>query len=731
MERTIFTHCHYCMCLCGLRITVDGDRISSIEPDRDNPYSWRDFCRKGKTADHVRNHPLRIQTPMRRVGDRYVPASYEEAVEDIAARLKRIIDAHGADAVGTYHGNPLGFSFANSIFFGALLDALGTGNRYWVGSIDQNNTHVVQEAMYGSELISLPADVDECKCFLLIGMDPALSKFGWVDVIPNGWNRMLEAKARGADVIVVDPRHSETARHADTHVAILPGQDWAFLLGLLHVIFSEGIEQRDTATPLNGVDVVRTLALEAPLDELSRRCGIPVDTIRNVARRFAAAPTAVCITHTGVSQTEAGTIGEWLGHVLNAVTNRLDVAGGKRFERSYVDLPAVFGKFAPPTRHHTRLCDRPAIAGFHALTELADEITTPGPGKIRAMLIAGGNPVVSGPDGDILDKAFAGLDLLVAVDLVQRESHRHAHWLIPGTHWLERSGLHALVAGLMDAPFAQFAPRVVPPPAGIKEEWEFFIDLALAMKRPLFGKKGINSLVRASRALARWTGRPGLAMNPGWIERALVFSGRRLKYRDILAHPHGWLFDRKRYGDLASALRTADKTVHCAPPLFVAECRRLLAEEARAQTADYPLLLVNRRSLESMNSWLNETPGLFEMHRSNAVEIHPDDAARLGLEEGMPARVSSAAGSVELPVAFVENGRPGVVTIAHGWGSRIFDPQGGAPAEALGTNRNLLTSRQRVDPLSQMAAFNGTPVRIEPVAAPRAESSAERREYAA
>ena len=120
---------------------------------------------------------------------------------------------------------------------------------------------------------------------------------------------------------------------------------------------------------------------------------------------------------------------------------------------------------AKPLEGQSRVRGLPAVAGYHALAELADEITTPGPGQIRAMIIDCGNPVVSGPNGAALDEALASLELLVAVDLVQRESHRHAHWLIPAAHWLERSDLMPLVSQLQDQPFAQYGRQAVEPPA--------------------------------------------------------------------------------------------------------------------------------------------------------------------------------------------------------------------------------------------------------------------------
>ncbi|MDT5155266.1 MAG: hypothetical protein QOI01_6999 [Mycobacterium sp.] len=163
------------------------------------------------------------------------------------------------------------------------------------------------------------------------------------------------------------------------------------------------------------------------------------------------------VTRTGVSLHEAGTIAEWLGHVLNVITGWMDRPGGRRFERGYVDALRMFDLARPA--HLSRLRGREMIAGAHGLADLPDEITTPGDGQIRALVINSGNPVVSGPDGAKLDAALEQLDLLVAVDFVQRESHRHAHWLLPAVHWLERNDLPAFTSSMHDEPFVQYGSR--------------------------------------------------------------------------------------------------------------------------------------------------------------------------------------------------------------------------------------------------------------------------------
>ncbi len=648
---------------------------------------------------------------MRRVGDRYVEATYGEAIADIAKRLNEIIARHGADAVGSYHGNPMGHSFSTTTWWTGLLDAIGTGNRFWVGSVDQNNSHVVAEELYGSSLLSLVPDIDESDCFLLVGMDPAVSKFNWMENNPRGWQRVLERQAAGAKVIVVDPRRSSSAQLADTHVPVLPGQDWAFLLALVKVIFDEHLERVSTAVPVSGLSALRALVDEVDLEDLAGRCGIEMAFIVDVARCYAKAPRAMCIAHTGVSHNEMGTIGEWLSQVLNLVTDRIDQPGGRRFERGLVDVSKVMSLFAPPSVHKTRVRGLPAIVGYHSLAELPDEITTPGEGQVKALLMAFGNPIVSGPDSNALDRALGQLEFLVVVDIVQRESHRHADWLIPGTHWLERSELSPLLSSLQDQPYIHYGAQALDKPEGVMEEWEFFEALALAMGRNLFGKSGMNRFIKVMKKLAHWTKRPGLAMNPDWVSRGMIALGRRVRYKDVMNSPHGLIYGQKRYGDLAGMINHPDKKVQIAPALFLERTRDALRDTAVVDE-QYPLVLINKRIREAMNSWLNGSPGLTRL-KDNPLEMHPDDAEHLGINDGDRVRVTSPVASIEMTVELSDRVRVGVVCCAHGFGGRQYDPAEGRPPVRIGANRNLLVDNKKIDPLSQIPAFNCTHVRVE------------------
>jgi formate dehydrogenase len=712
--QTVHTFCRYCLSTCGIEVTVAENRVLKISPDRQNPYTWRDFCAKGRTAAELVEHPRRIVAPMKRVGDGYVEATWDEAISDIAARLTRIISEDGPDAVATYWGNPAGLSSSNLMFLGGFLDAIGTRNRYYVGSVDQAAFHVVATEMYGSSLMALVSDLERCDYFLVVGANPAVSMWGWIESVPGGWRTVLERRKAGAKLVVVDPVRTETAEHADRHISPRPGQDWALLLAMVKVILEEGLEHRaDCADLAVGIEDVRRLVAGADLDDLAARCDVPREHIVEVAREFATAERAMAVTRTGIALHLAGTIAEWLGQLLNVITGRMDRPGGRRFERGYVDSLMLFDKMAKPLEHTSRVAGRPMRAGYHGLDELPDEITTPGRGRVRALILDAGNPVVSGPNGHKLDAAMSQLDLLVAIDLMQRESHRHAHWLLPVPHWLERDDLLAFLSGLQARPFAQFGRRAVTPPSGTREEWRIFVDLCLAMKKPLFGYRGVNTFVRATRTAARILRRPGLEFGPRWIDRLLVLTGRRAKWREIMSSPHGTLLGEPEFGRFRAALKTPDKKVHAAPPSFVTRTIEMLREPHPAPPAEFPLQLANRRNRHSMNSWLNELPSLHPGGRTNRVIINPLDAAAKQIGDGDVVRVLSPVAQIELAATVSDQPRPGVVIIDHGWGSRVFDPRGGREPESYGVNRNLLVDGAQIDPLSQTTPLNSSYVRVE------------------
>ncbi|WP_328354891.1 molybdopterin-dependent oxidoreductase [Mycobacterium sp. NBC_00419] len=688
----VFTSCRICGARCGLAATVVDNRVVRIGPDKQNPSSWRDFCVKGRTAHQLVEHPRRILAPMRRVGDRYVAASYDEAWAEIGASLSSIISRDSPDAVGCYYGNPAGYDPGSLGALTQFMRALGSRSVYNWGSVDTNAKAVVCGEMFGVTMIPMIPDVDNCDCFLFIGTNPAESKLVWISSVPDGWRRVLARVDDGADLIVVDPYRTQTAAAATQYVAVAPGQDWALLLGVIKVVIEQGLHDAAACAAEVGFDAIEALVARADLPDLARRAGVEVAAIETIALRFAGAHSAIALTRTGVSQTSRGTLALWLSEVLTVITGNWDIRGGRHFQRG-----AIKPKLPPydPTPPLSRVARRPAIEGCFSIAELPAEIRTPGPGQLRALFIQNGNPVVAGPQGDQLDAALADLELLVAVDMVQRESHRHAHWLIPGTHWLERDEFAPFASMTTEVPFVQFTPRAVDPPEAVLPETEFFHRLGAQMGLPGYLTGEPFSLMDASRAA---------------FERAGHAS-----WQELLDHPHGMVVGEREYGNARAMLRTPDHRINLAPARFIEELLRQLHTEPSAAPDGLTLQLGNRRRLSSMNSFLNELPGPRKIVESNRAELHRDDADRLGIADGDRVRVRSAAGAIELTAAVTDAPRPGVVIVEHGWGSRVFDPNGTAEPDVVGVNRNLLTAADEEDPLSLMSAFNETWVTVEPL----------------
>ncbi|MET0251985.1 MAG: molybdopterin-dependent oxidoreductase [Novosphingobium sp.] len=673
-----------------MTLAPDG-RIAEVRPDKGNLGSWRDYCIKGARAGDLRDHPLRIRAPMKRVGDRYVAASYDEAIADIAGRLRAIIAEHGPDAFAAYAGNPAGFSFGSYSFTTALLQAVGSNSKFSVGSIDQNALLVAMEKMFGSSAVTLQPDIDASDFILLIGANPAISKMNWMGHTPEGWRRVLARVKQGAELVVIDPRRTETAAKATRYLPVLPGTDWALLLALLHVIFAERLERVEPAGQMTNLAELRALALAPDPASLATRCGTPLDEIRRLARDFAAAPRAFALVRTGSAQTAGGTIAEWLTMALNLVTGRIEAPGGRFMPGWPFRMPALARKAPPsPPPRPSRVRGLMPVGGGYSLAELPGEIETPGRGQVRALLINGANPVASGPDGEAMARALSKLELLVAIDLLQRESHAHAHWLIPAAHFLEREEVHVYLHAMGDKPFIQSSRAVAPLPEGMIPDWEFVLRLGDALGTPLYG---------------------GAIRSPDeFSDTMLQIAG--LSVAQVRAHPHGMLLGERTTGHLWEDLADARIKADLCPPEFADELRRLLDTPSR--DADYPFLIVSRRRNSTMNSWLGDLSE--EDGGSGVVELPRGDAAGLGLTEGQRVRVRSAVGSLEVAVHMSDELAPGVALIEHGWGTRVFDPANGAASFSKGQMRNRLIDNQVLDPFSGTPRLNGMPVRIEPIA---------------
>ena len=348
-------------------------------------------------------------------------------------------------------------------------------------------------------------------------------------------------------------------------------------MGIIKVIFVNNWANQKDCDAASDVDVIREIAETTDLNYLSSICHVDVDQIYDIAKRFATVESSVCVAKTGVSQNCNSTLGEWLSHVLNLITDRIDRQGGRYYQAGmFKNSMKLVNSLAPKVKRRSRIGDFEAIAGAYPLSILPEDITTPAQDQIRTLIINSGNPVVSGPDGAVLDEALDQLDLLVAIDFFQRGSHRHADWIIPGCHFLEREEL-----------FAQLGQAVFSPPGEVKPEWQFFLDLALAMRVPFMGIPDINGLVRVSRWVARKTGNPHHAFNPRWIWASVVSLFGKVRWKELTKNKQGVVYGKQEYGKFRESLQTSDGKINAVPPKFVEILRARLAEDPARSDSGY------------------------------------------------------------------------------------------------------------------------------------------------
>jgi anaerobic selenocysteine-containing dehydrogenase len=713
------TFCRICEPLCGMVAEVEEGRIAKLRPDPDNPLSRGYACPKGIAMAEVQNDPDRVLHPLKRTGSgAFKRVSWERALDDIGERLRDVLDERGPEAVAWYMGNPGAFSYSHTLWVKGFLDALGSPHYYTAGSQDVNNRFAASALLYGSPLVIPIPDLRRTSFLLMVGANPLVSH-GSVLSAPRVREQLVELEGRGGRIVVVDPRRTETARVFE-HLPVRPDGDAWLLLSLLHVVFDEGLADADfLAERASGAEALERAAREHPPERTESRTGVPAEQARALARDFASADGAAAYGRTGSCLGRFGTLVAFLLDALNAVTGNLDRPGGAVFGNPPVPLDELGERLGLATYGKTRarFRDFPDVLGNLPAALLPREIETPGERQVRALFVSAGNPVLSVPDGEALERAFEQLDLHVALDFYVNETNRHADYILPTTTFYEREDVPIALLSFFTTPFIQVTEAVVDPPGEARQEWEIVDDISRRI--------GLAPYSPASlRALARLGVRP----TPRRLVDLLLRTGPRgdlfglrpsglsfAKLRD--RHPHGLVLDDFiETGVLRGKLRHRDGRVRLAPAEIVSELARLAAVDG--DDPEYPLRLIGMRELRSHNSWMHNAPLLMRGGREHALRMHPRDAAAAGIDDdGGKARIESKAGSVVVPVKVTDEMTPGAVALPHGWGHN-----GGwqiANAHA-GANVNLLASGdpEDLERLAGMAFLNGIPVRVSPVAAP-------------
>ncbi|WP_223641965.1 molybdopterin oxidoreductase family protein [Corallococcus sp. EGB] len=714
-----FRTCNLCEAMCGVRIEVADGRITSIKGDAEDPFSRGHICPKAVALRDLHEDPDRLRHPMKRTASGWERVSWEDAFRDIAQRLHALQKEHGPNAVGAYLGNPNVHNLGAMMFGPQLLRALRTRNRFSATSVDQLPHQLAAHLMFGHQLLVPIPDIDRTRYMLVLGANPLASN-GSLMTTPDVRARLRAIQERGGKVVVIDPRRTETAAIADQHVFVRPGTDALALFSLLHVVL-EGNAHRmgRLAAFVDGLDTVLPLVRDFPPERTASHTGIAPDVLRGIARDFLAADGAVCYGRVGVSTQPFGSLCQWLINVLNIVTGNLDREGGALFTLPAFDLiggPRAFG--VGPGSHgrwKSRVRGLPESSGELPVAALAEEILTPGEGRIRALFTLAGNPVLSTPNGTQLDAALGQLDFMVSVDPYLNETTRHAHYILPPASLLERGHYDLVFHVLAVRNTAKYSPPVFTAGPDARQDWEILLELQHRLETLRKGRS-IRALLQY-QALKRMGPERlldlGLRMGPyGSRFHPLKKSG--LSLAKLRASPHGIDLGPMK-PSLPGRLRNRSKRIQLAPELFVADVARLRAafpDDAAPREGE--LLLIGRRHLRDNNSWMHNVPGLVKGRPRCTLMVHPDDASRLGLTEGANATIRSRVGEVTVPVAVTPDVMPGVVSLPHGYGHQRPGIRQQVASAHAGASINDLTDDQALDVVSGNAAFSGTPVQVRP-----------------
>lgn len=716
--RVVPKTCNLCEAMCGLAITVEANRVVRIEADREDPLSRGHICPKAIALQQVQEDPDRLKQPMRRTRDGWQAIGWDEAFEEASERLAAIQLEHGGDAVATYMGNPAAHNFGLVMYLVPLYRALATANRYSASSLDQNPKHAASLLLFGNWLSIAVPDVDRTDFMLLLGANPVVSG-GSLMSAPGFERRIRALHARGGELVVVDPRRSETAALADQHIALAPGLDAWLLAALLHVVFDEGLtrERGAFAWAQGGGALEVALAAFAP-EAVAPLLGLGAESIRDLARRFAAAERAVCYARIGTCTQRHGTLSSWLVDVLNIVTGNLDHEGGAMFPTPAVDLPGLarmVGSLDSFDTGRTRVRGAPGFNDERPSACLAEEIATPGPGQVRGLLTIAGNPALSVPNAPALAAALPGLEFHVAIDFYLNETTRHADLILPPTWSLEHENYEVLFHGFAVRNTAKLSPRVLEPQADARDDWQIVTELALR----------IGALKSKGLARLGWRAARALGVVPG-PERALDWAlrlgprgdgfrpwRRGLRRRDLAAAPHG--LDLGPLEPRGPAhLDTADRRIDLGHPMMMRALADLAAEPPPSREPD-ALWLIGRRDVRTNNTWLHNTEMSAKGRERCTVWMHAEDAVKRGLAAGDRVRVVSRVGRVEAPLELRADLMPGVVSVPHGWGHDAPGLRLRLATQRPGVNCNALTDDAELEPIVGNAIFSGVPVRVEAV----------------
>lgn len=730
--------CPTCEASCGLNLTIDpkARRVLRIEGDPEDERSQGYLCPKAYAMKELYEDPERLRRPLRKRADgSFEEIDWETALDYAASRLKAIKERHGANANGFYIGNPTGHNVGGQLYLPALLNALGTQRSFSAGTMDQFPQNVALHTMLGEPWMFPIPDLDRTDFFVCMGGNPLVSQ-GSLMSGPNIKKRLRAIVDRNGRVVTIDPRRTETAEIATDHLFIKPGSDAHFLLSVCHVLFAEGLARPGRLADFtDGLDTIREIASRYSPERVAAATGIAPETTRRLVRDFCAARGA-WYGRIGLCTQEFGTLASWLVYVVNVLTGRLDAEGGMLFPRPATGRSEA-GRTAEPFlygRYKTVARGIPEVSGQIPCGLMAEEMEAASAGdqRMRGFVTVMGNPVLSAPNGERLAAAMDELDFMVSLDIYLNETTRHADLILPSTVQMEHENYDFLFETTSVRNFSRWSPAVFAPEPDQRDHWRIIVELGARIAGAPW--EAVDDLmVKGLLAMLVGPGTrcPNVTPEVAFERLEDRHGPMRMIEALIRVGPYGDQFDEKSTGMNLKRLRAAEHGVdlgpleanrlpaampipriQLAPDYIVADLERLdrgLAERSQGDR----LVLVGRRQIRNMNSWLHNLPALAKGPNRCTLIVHPDDAKQRGLESGKLVRVKSRVGEIEVECVVSDEMMPGVVSLPHGYGHQLEGVRlSVAQKKQPGACSNYLTDELAIDVPSGTHVANGIPVEI-------------------
>ena len=671
------TYCRLGECMAGLIATVVAGRITALVLDEEHPMGRHGACPICLGSMGAASDPRRILRPRKRTAAGYEEIPWEQALTEIAGRMKDIRRQSGPRALALYAGGPVGTNSMGLARTLAFSLGVGTPNLFSPLSVMGGPWLRATELVLGHPA-ALQSDVGRAHYVLLLGSNQDAQGWGPLQAGRNiPVDLAFSRKTKGTKVAVADARTTAIAAAADVHVAIRPGTELFLLLGMIdQIVKNEWFEKQyvdDWCTPLAAL---KDALAPWPIERCAQVCGVEPGEIGGVALKFSRAAMAVVHRSPQALASRYGTLTAWAILVVHALTANLLRPGGLYDNKGVLDAHPLAAALPTTGAPRTRIGDFPLLLLQAPGAVLADEILSPGEGQVRAVVSIHGNPARDLPGGARLAEALDGLDLLVAIDVAENETTRAAHYVLPGTHAWERADLHLHDTSILPLRMTQWTDALVQPPGEARDETDILAELFRKLGPSYRG--GVHGAhLRVLGALV------ATADLPAWEERLLDLTGK-ITLTEVKEAPHAW-----QGGEVDRAtwrITTASGKIELLP-VPIAEALAQLDPTPDAGFDSVLLTSAARDSaLRAFDRPVADDPG---------VTLHPD----AGFAEGQRVRVVTGAGSVESIAHLDATLRRDTVDFPSGYAADVL----------------ALVPTDILDPLTGTPACNGLACRVEAV----------------